>query len=122
MSWMQRAQSHFLEMPQDGTDKTAKTPLSSVSSVPPQRLLEKTQGVSSVSSVGVVALFENCIPAGELIAAAMRACDAHGDSPEAREQMRRDCLETPPHLRADLLQHLRAAYPASSRVKRHPNT
>ncbi|MCE1194229.1 MAG: hypothetical protein LWW96_18955 [Acidovorax sp.] len=60
--------------------------------------------------------------ASELLAAAMRACDAHGDSPQAREQMRLDCLETPPHLRADLLQHLRATYPASSRVKRHPNT
>lgn len=58
----------------------------------------------------------------ELLAAAMRACDAHGDGPEAREQMRLDCLRTPPHLRADLLQHFGVFYPASSRVKRNPNT
>jgi len=52
----------------------------------------------------------------------MRACDAHGDGPEAREQMRLDCLETPPQLRADLLQHFRDVYPASNRVKQEPNT
>lgn len=47
----------------------------------------------------------------ELLIAAMRSCDHHGDSPEAREQMRQDCLETPPHLRADLLEHFRKTYP-----------
>ena len=47
----------------------------------------------------------------KLLAAAMRACDHWGDGPEAREQMRRECLETPPHLRADLLEHFRREYP-----------
>jgi hypothetical protein len=46
-----------------------------------------------------------------LIDTAMGACDAWGDGPEARHQMHRDCLETPPHLRADLLDHLRKSYP-----------
>lgn len=40
----------------------------------------------------------------------MRACDAWGDGPEAREAMRRECMETPEHLRADLLAHFRASY------------
>lgn len=47
----------------------------------------------------------------ELIEAAMRACDHHGDGTEAREQMRRECHETPPALRADLRDHLNDSYP-----------
>lgn len=46
-----------------------------------------------------------------LVNAAMRACDHWGDSPAAREQMRQDIHDTPAHLRADLLEHLQAAYP-----------
>lgn len=46
----------------------------------------------------------------QLLLAAMRACDHHGDGPEAREQMRQDCLNTPPHLRADLLDYFRKTY------------
>ena len=47
-----------------------------------------------------------------LVATAMRACDHHGDTDEAREQMRADCLNTPPHLRADLLAHFQQTYQA----------
>lgn len=47
----------------------------------------------------------------QLLAAAMRACDHHGDGPAAREEMRQSVLETPGHLRADLLEHLQQAYP-----------
>lgn len=43
----------------------------------------------------------------ELLLAAMKVCDRHGDSEAGREQMRADCLATPEHLRADLLAHLR---------------
>lgn len=46
----------------------------------------------------------------ELIDAAMRACDHWQDGPQAREEMRRECMETPEHLRADLLTHFCAAY------------
>ena len=46
-----------------------------------------------------------------LLEAAMRACDFHGDGEAAREQMRRDCLGTPPELRGDLLDHFRKTYP-----------
>ena len=45
-----------------------------------------------------------------LLKAAMQACDHHGDSESAREQMRADCLATPPHLRADLLAHFNQTY------------
>lgn len=43
----------------------------------------------------------------ELLEAAMRVCDAWNDSEAAREQMRQDLLQTPPHLRADLLEHFK---------------
>jgi len=38
------------------------------------------------------------------------ACDHHGDDPEAREQMRQECIDTPPHLQADLLAHFTEQY------------
>ena len=47
-----------------------------------------------------------------LIAAAMRACDRHGDGPAARADMKRDCLATPLHLQADLLDHFQQTYGA----------
>ena len=92
--------------------------------VPAGRLTDAQRAAIKAHKAELIA----CIQASarmtsELLTTAMRACDAHGDSPEAREQMRRDCLETPPHLRADLLQHLRAAYPApGTNLKRHRNT
>lgn len=48
----------------------------------------------------------------DLLAAAARACDHWNDSQAARYEMRRQCLETPPHLQAELLQHFRTAYPS----------
>lgn len=46
----------------------------------------------------------------DLLAAAQLACDHWGDSQEARRAMRADCLATPPHLRADLIQHFQENY------------
>lgn len=46
----------------------------------------------------------------DLLAVAMSACEAWNDSEQARDRMRRDCMETPLHLRADLLEHLRKTY------------
>lgn len=46
----------------------------------------------------------------QLLQAAMHACRHWGDNQAAREQMRQDCLNTPPHLRSDLLAHLRTTY------------
>lgn len=44
----------------------------------------------------------------KLLQAANRVCDQFDDGPEAREQMRVDCLSTPLHLRLDLLEHFRS--------------
>ena len=56
----------------------------------------------------------------DLLAAAMRACDHHHDGPAARDQMRADCLATPPHLQPELLEHLRETYPATTDPKNTP--
>ena len=50
----------------------------------------------------------------DLLRAAMRACDYHGDGSSAREQMRRECLDTPAHLQADLLDHFTSTYSTTS--------
>ena len=111
IDWTARAKAYFSETGHPATDKTDKTPLSSVLSVRPQALSKNTQGVSSVSSVGVAALFENRVFATELLQAAMRCCDHWKDGPEAREQMRQDVLGTPAHLQADLLDYFQQTYP-----------
>ncbi|MFM2448835.1 MAG: hypothetical protein RIS44_1285 [Pseudomonadota bacterium] len=43
-----------------------------------------------------------------LLMLAMQVCDAWDDGPEAREAMRRDCLDTPLHLRQDLIAHFQS--------------
>ena len=45
--------------------------------------------------------------AKELIAAAMRRCDQFNDGEAARAEMRQQCLELPPHLQRDLLEHFK---------------
>ncbi|MEF9965739.1 MAG: hypothetical protein RR779_15345 [Comamonas sp.] len=47
----------------------------------------------------------------ELRAAAMRACDYWGDSPQAREQMRQDILNSRPEHRQELLRMFKNDYP-----------
>lgn len=44
---------------------------------------------------------------GDLLRAAMRVCDLHGDGDAARQEMRDQCLALPPHLQADLLGHFK---------------
>lgn len=46
----------------------------------------------------------------ELIRAAMRACDCWGDSPERREEMRQDCINTPDELKPELLKYFQVVY------------
>lgn len=43
--------------------------------------------------------------------AAMKVCDRYGDSPAAREEMRQQVLETPPHLRPNLRDHFLGKHP-----------
>lgn len=77
--------------------------------------IERPRPVATVAVVAGVATVagvaeENDLLLARLINAAMRACDHHGDGPQARAQMRQDCIDTPAQLRADLLQHFREAY------------
>ena len=44
-------------------------------------------------------------PMEPLIDTAMRVCDLYDDNAQARADMRADCLGTPAHLQADLLDH-----------------
>jgi hypothetical protein len=55
---------------------------------------------------------EQCEPLPGIHASriAWGACDHWGDTPQAREQMRQDCLNTPPNQRADLLAHFKSTY------------
>lgn len=50
-----------------------------------------------------------------LLQAAMRASGQWSDSRAAKEQLRQDCLNTPPQFRADLLAHLSKQYPGEQR-------
>lgn len=50
--------------------------------------------------------------AARLMAAAMRRCDQFNDGDKARQDMREQVLETPPHLRQDLLDHFMGRPPA----------
>lgn len=43
----------------------------------------------------------------ELIKAAMLRCDQFGDGDVAREEMRHQCVQLPPHLQVDLLDYFR---------------
>ena len=90
--WLERAKSHFSETAPAPTAKTDE------------------RGVSSVSSVGVVALFLYHTLSAELLDAAMRAAAHWKDDPE---EWRQQCMEVPPHQRADLLEHLQRHYPKS---------
>ena len=47
----------------------------------------------------------------ELMTAAMAACDYWRDSPQAREQMRQDILNSRPEHRQELLKHFESEYP-----------
>ena len=109
--WMARAQAEFADVGHPPTARTDETPLSTVLTVPPGADPEMDESLSTVSSGGGRASFENRILALDLIAAAMKVCDRYGDSEAAREEMRQQCLELPPHLQADLLEHFTGRRP-----------
>ncbi|ABD70547.1 hypothetical protein Rfer_2835 [Rhodoferax ferrireducens T118] len=107
-NWTNRAKVAISKMAQGGADITDETTLLSVLAVPPGAVYhfpDRLSSVSSVSSVGGWAVFQNRALAADLIEAAMKVCDGHGDGETARAQMRQQCIELPPHLQADLLQH-----------------
>ncbi|MFA9285856.1 hypothetical protein ACCQ08_13795 [Comamonas sp. SY3] len=51
----------------------------------------------------------------QLMNAAIRACDYWGDSPQAREQMRQDILNSRPEHRQELLRMFKTDYPPGGR-------
>lgn len=115
--WLARAKAQILPMGTGATDITDESPLVSVSSLPTGAIYRFPDRLSSVSSVGVRAVFENTALASDLIEAAMRVCNAHGDNEAARTEMRQQCMDLPPELQADLLDHFRSAYPIYSPQK-----
>lgn len=83
--------------------------------VPPRTLTHQQRAALKEHKAEIVALLHAAhYAAGQLMAAAMRVCDHWGDTAAAREQMRREVLSTPPHLRADLAQCLSRAYPSEA--------
>ena len=109
--WIARAQAEITDVGHPPTARTDETPLSTVLTVPPGADPEMDESLSTVSSVGGRAFFESRILELDLIAAAMKVCDRYGDSEAAREEMRQQCLELPPHLQADLLEHFTGRRP-----------
>lgn len=65
-------------------------------------------GLAELAAIQIVSHESADLLDARLIAAAMRVCYMHGDGEQAREDMRADCLDTPLHLRADLLDHFTA--------------
>ncbi len=109
-SWLERARALF-QVTADGVpDKTDKTLVSSVLSVPSDKETKTEIQASSVFSVQDGALAENKDLLEELMAAAMHCCDVHGDSTQARAQMREEVMATPQELQADLLEHFKTTY------------
>ena len=89
--------------------------------VPAGRLTPEQRATVLAHKPELLALLRNAhTTTVQLVAAAKRACDHWGDSPTAREQMRQDVASTPPHLRADLLQHFQDTYGPSGAREEHP--
>ncbi len=53
----------------------------------------------------IACILESARVTALLLEAAMRRCDQFNDGDKARQDMREQVLETPPHLRQDLLDH-----------------
>jgi len=74
--------------------------------VPAGRLTPVQRGLLLAHKPALIALLvEAHTTTVLLIEAAMNVCDRHGDCEAARQEMRQQCMELPPHLQADLLQH-----------------
>ena len=59
----------------------------------------------------IACILESARVTQQLLEAAMRRCDQFNDSEKARQDMRKQVLETPPHLRQDLLEHFLGKQP-----------
>ncbi len=115
--WASIAKTHFLQKGVEGTPKTPETRVMGVMGVGTRHIPKNNHGILGVMGVGAPPIYKNkpfddASVLTRLIAAAMRCCDRHGDGDAAREQMRCDCVDTPPQLRADLLDHFNKTHGA----------
>lgn len=106
-SWMARAKEKIAQSANSGTGPTDERGVLSVLAVRSNGVSGNPRGVSSVSSVRWDGIPEKHTLAADLVDAAMKVCDQHGDGEAAREEMRRQCLDLPQRLQADLLEHFR---------------
>ena len=85
-------------------------------SVRPSSKLHDTQReLLRVNKAEIVALLRDAKATTDaLVKVAMRACDHFNDSTADRTDMKRECIATPLHLQADLLNHFKKTYPQKS--------
>lgn len=69
-----------------------------------------SQPLAKLAGIAKLAISHDLLTA-RLIAAAMRRCDHFNDSDKARQDMREQILEIPPHQRQDWLDHFNKASP-----------
>lgn len=110
VSWKERAKALFQVTAEGETDKTANTPFLSVLSVPSDPEITTDLQIFSALPSQDETPAEDCALFDELMAAAMRCCDAHGDGTKAREDMHEDIATTPPELWSDLLHYFNETY------------
>ena len=84
--------------------------------VSPASTLHDTQReLLRANKAAIVTLLRDAkVTTDALVKAAMLACDHFNDSPANRDLMRAECLATPAHLQADLLNHFQKNYPQKS--------
>ena len=121
-TWAARAKSRFSKTcppPTPKTPESPESPLLGVLGVPIPPVCEKQHGgFGSFGGFGGTppahsgkaappAIDQKDLANDRLLAIAVRFCDAINASDKAREDWRRDVLETPPHLRQGLYNYLR---------------
>lgn len=98
----QRLMANLAKTVQTGEDEDSQTPQISQKG---GQISHETPGLARLAISHAVSHESADLLDARLIAAAMRVCDMHSDSEQEREDMRADCLNTPLHLRADLLDY-----------------
>ena len=116
-SWLAKAKALFTQNSEAHTPETPITHLLGVMGGCSERSYANSQEVSGVLGACSERICANDEIADPLVialmAAAMNACDFWGDSPQAREQMKAEILETKPEHRQELLDHFNQEYPCS---------
>ena len=78
---------------------------------PASTLHDSQRELLRANKAAIVALLRDAKTTTDaLVKAALLACDIWNDSPADRALMRAECLATPAHLQADLLNHFQKTY------------